>query len=925
MAIRDRFESDPLYLMDGSAFIYRGFYARQDMRRSDGFPTGALHIVARLLLKILREEQPRWFAFVLDGENSSTFRQEIFPMYKAQRNGMPEGLAAQLDPIRRLVKAFGLKLIVSEGCEADDCMASLAAKIAGSQNTKLENQNNQEVDHKENEADYKENQADFKEFAKNQTNRPVVLITGDKDLKQCVRPNVLIWDPASREEKIITYDSFTQETGLLPKQWADYQALVGDTSDNIPGILGIGPKTALKLLQEFPHLETIRDQFSHLPLTLRKKFEGNLDAIFLYRQLAQMRTDQCADLQLDDLRIQPMDRREVAAVLREFELRSLEKELVGLIQSGKVRATGDVNQPSLLEEITTQPRLICENIKTLVAIEIRKPSKKVYIDERTDHPHRIDLRDKMVAVVDDSVQTIFAIAPVDADTPFETHEYTYLGKPSDLPLALQTAAMVIAPDVKTLLHQRAEWKKIDPHKWFDIGLATYLLDPEKKDYSWSGIAAQWSEQLDISRENPALLALEITRYLCKQLGDADLLDLMLNFELPLIPVLATMEEKGILVDKDSLAEFLREVQTDLDHLTEKIFQEAGGEFNIRSAQQIGEVLFQRLKLPAERKTPSGQASTSQDVLEKLSGTHPVVDALLEFRRLEKLRSTYLEPLPKFIDKHNRIHTTFNQTGTATGRLSSSNPNLQNIPARGDQGRRMRACFTAPPGSLLVSADYSQIELRILARLSEDATMMMALISGEDLHAKTAGLLFDIPIHGVTPDQRRIAKTINFGLIYGMGSSKLARELHISTAEAREFMQRYFERMPGIRRFCEKVENQAVEQGYVVTLAGRKRYFPDLHSENPQLLAAAKRQAFNTLIQGSAADVIKLAMISVYNDKELRNWQAKLILQIHDELVLEVPEATAKRAENKLTTLMVVAGIQLHLSLVAKGSIDSTWS
>lgn len=864
MSIRERFAVDPVYLMDGTAFVYRGFYANQSMQRSDGFPTGALYIVARLLLRILREEAPRHFVFVLDGPGPH-FRHELFPLYKAQRKSTPDDLIRQLPPIRRLVEMLGLRLEVSEGCEADDCLASLAQRHSA--------------------------------------DGPVVIVGADKDLRQCLRDNVLLWDPAGRDEKIVTLESFTQETGLSPAQWADVQAVVGDSSDNIPGIPGVGPKTAAKIFQRFATLEDLRDHLDELAPTLRAKFEGHLDAMFLYRELTRLDTTRCTGLDKEALAVRAVNRQEAASLLREFELASLERELAALIRGGQVKsdeavASRSSGQISLFDTPRATPRPLCRTADDL-------PS----------------FAQAQVAVLE-------GLEP-DADIALgmDGQEYLWAGPLDTLVTALEPAARLVTPDVKSLLRRHEAWRRLPVERWFDLGLATYLLDPDERDYSWPRLSARWGTALDLSPGNPALLALAIMQQLDQRLAGTHLGPLIRDLELPLIPVLADMENAGICLDATALNTFLSEVQRDLDTLTAKVYAEAGCTFNIRSAQQIGEVLFQHLKLPTGRKTRGGQASTNQDVLEKLSGQHPVVDALLEFRKLEKLRSTYLEPLPRLMGADGRIRTSFNQLATATGRLSSSNPNLQNIPVRGPLGRRMRSCFTAAPGLCLVAADYSQIELRVLAHFSADPTLLDAFREGADIHARTAGLLYDIAPEAVTSEQRRNAKTINFGLIYGMGATKLAAELGISLADARAFIARYFERLQGIKAFYEDVENLAKEQGYVTTLAGRRRLLPQIHSENTQEQALARRQAINTLIQGSAADIIKLAMLAVAQDAELAGLGARLLLQVHDELLLEVPEAAAEATGQRLAALMTTVqpgGQPLHVPITVDWGIGHDW-
>lgn len=880
MSLKQRlgFTKEPLYLMDGTAFIYRGFFANANMTRSDGLPTGAMYIVGRVLLKLLKEEQPSRFAFILDGPGKH-FRHEMFPAYKANRPAAPDGLVAQVEPVKRMVASLGLHVEVSDGCEADDCIASLAHR--------------------------------FRE------ERPVVIIGMDKDLRQCLHDNVVLWDPASRDEKIVTLASFHEETGLTPDQWPDVQALVGDSSDNVPGVRGIGAKTAEKLFHDFPNLEAIRDQFDRVPLSIRKKLEGNLEAMFLYRRLTTLDLNCCRGVTLDDLRLTPLAGHEALTLFREFEMGSLHRELSELIRRGVLVAEGGPEpvkggseQFSLMGEAPREVEL------TQVGDAAGLPACAGRIVALTP-PHGLPYASNGRAGC--------CVAVVGEDG--EPCECRYMGPDHTLAAWAADAAVVVAPDVKKMLHADEAWEALPPDRWFDLGLAAYLLAPEDRDYGWPRLSARQAEQSGLPQSRPATLALSLYEDLRKRLEQADLASLMKRLELPLIPVLARMERVGVRVDLNALREFLDEVQRELDSLTARIYEAAGGEFNIRSAQQIGEVLFKRLGLPAAKATKGGQASTSQDVLEKLSGHHPVVDTLLEFRKLEKLRSTYLEPLPRLTGADGRIRTTFNQLATATGRLSSSNPNLQNIPVRGDLGRRMRACFTAAPGHVLVSADYSQVELRVLAHYSQDPTLVAAFRNNEDIHTRTAALLNDADPASITPDQRRSAKTINFGLIYGMGARKLAQELGISLAEAKDFMERYFARFSHIKEFYDSVEQQAREQGFVTTLAGRRRPLPDMMSQSAQSRALAERQAVNTLIQGSAADVIKLAMLSVDGDAALRGLSARLLLQVHDELVLEVPADNAQAVGVRVAELMTgstAADIQLTVPLAVDWGYGANW-
>lgn len=901
MSLKQRlgFEVEPLYLMDGTAFLYRGFFANANMSRSDGLPTGALYIVGRVLLKLFKEERPEYFAFILDGPGKH-FRHDLLPTYKANRPAPPEGLVAQIEPMKRMVASFGLHCIVSEGCEADDCLASLAAR--------------------------------------GRSERPVVIIGMDKDLRQCLAPNVVLWDPASREEKLVTLDSFRAQTGLEPEQWPDVQALIGDSSDNVPGVRGIGEKTAEKLFRDFPSLEYLRDHMDEVPPAVRKKLAGNEEAMFLYRELTRLKTSCCAEVTLEDLRIRPLPGERPGQLalnfLREYEMGSLQRELAGLVQRGLVstersteksaerRAEDDGNTPAPARE---QLSLLGGPARRAPELPLARTAAKLpacagSVVALTPPPF------SMLAARRDGHALVVAVRGGEEDAA-GVREMLYDGPLAGLAAWAGDAARIVAPDVKKLLREERAWKAIPSPRWFDLGLAAYLLAPEDRDYSWPRLSTQHAEKRGLDPEQPGSLALALHDELERRLAQADLGRLLLSIEQPLTDVLADMEETGVRVDLDALDAFLQEVQRDLDKLTADIYEAAGGPFNIRSAQQMGEVLFKRLGLPTPKSTRGGQASTSQDVLEKLSGHHSVVDRLLEFRKLEKMRSTYLEPLPRHAGPDGRIHTTFNQTATATGRLSSSNPNLQNIPVRGDMGRRMRACFIAGPGNTLVSADYSQIELRVLAHYSQDPTLLAAFRNGEDIHTRTAALLNDIEPSAVTPDQRRGAKTINFGLIYGMGARKLAGELGIPLAEARVFMERYFARFAHIKEFYDKVEDEAREQGYVTTMADRRRPLPDMRSQSAQSRALAERQAVNTLIQGSAADIIKLAMLAVHEDDVLRSLSARLILQVHDELLLEVPEEHGHEAGERLAALMgnlEGKGVRLDVPLVVDWGVARDW-
>ncbi len=905
--------AEPVFLMDGSAIIYRGFFANRNMQRSDGFPTNSLVVVSRVLLRILREERPRYFAFVQDGKGPN-FRHKIFPLYKANRDATPEDLVRQLDPIHRMVRALGLRLEVSQGCEADDCIASLAARFAAE--------------------------------------HPVIIVSGDKDLKQCLGPNVYMWDPASKEEKLVSEADFTAESGVTPAQWPDVQALIGDTSDNIPGVPGIGPKTARQIFSICPSLEDIRDHFVLLPPKMQAKLQAHLENMFTWRELTTLRRDFCPGVTLEDLRVRPLDAATCALLTEEFELFALRRELAALdrlqaaeadlpeefLDAGSIRedAQPAAGKKAAAEQASlplAQPARSGRATSQMNLLDAMPQESAPALDDVSALPDCGDARVALIWAHGDREAPYLAVEGADGSS---LGEWQWKGPVAELARWLAPARTLVTADLKGMLTSAPCWQFLAGRAGdcIDLGVAAYLLNPEENDYGWPRLSARWGAVLRHELESrgetapgPARLGLAMAQLFEQRMEKDGLLELFRRLEMPLLPVLAGMEQSGVAIDAAAFRAFLDDVQGRLDQLTAHVYELAGTQFNIRSAQQLGDVLFNGLGLPAPRKTKGGQASTSQQTLEKLAGQHPVVDSILQYRKLEKMRSTYLDPLPRLVDPQGRIHTTFNQKATATGRLSSSNPNLQNIPVRGPLGKRMRSCFIAGPGRLLVSADYSQVELRVLAHVSQDPALLEAFRNGEDIHARTAALVYDLPPDQVSPDQRRNAKTINFGLIYGMGAQKLAQELKISTTQAKDFIARYFERLQGLKEFYEGVEASARKHGFVTTLGGRRRLLPDINSASGQAAALARRQAINTVIQGSAADIIKLAMLAVARDERLRELDARLLLQVHDELLLEVPADAAEEAGTLVARLMqdvCPAGKELSVPLLVDWGTGHDW-
>ncbi len=916
MALKDSlaFKATPLYLMDASAFIFKGFYGNMKMTRVDDFPVGAIYSVARVLLKILREEQPEYFAFIKDGKGKN-FRHEIFPLYKANRSVTPEELVMQFAPIEEMVKKLGIYLEISENCEADDCIASLAKKY--------------------------------------RDNNHVVIVGIDKDLRQCLHSNVSMWEPSNKEAKIITLDSFRAETGFEPEQWPDIQAVIGDSSDNIPGVQGVGPKTAEKIFHDFPNLEAIRDNFSELPAKLQTKFEPSLESMFMYRELTSLNTNCCKNVTLQELRLQEIDFNECVEFFRVYEMHSLIKELNVLKNKNLIKIKEDsyisneiLGSQNIFSELTENTEGKTESVQKSTVKNDENSAKKNVVkksqqmslfdiieENKEDKINDIPIVTSLKDIVKGKDNKVLALIPSNYlernaqgfNLAFDENELRYTGDTQELLSFIESFESLVCVDYKRILSENYSWFKGFKHEVYDLSLMSYLLNAEQRDYSWGKVSGRFRDGTKhIPFTKPATLTLALKNYYLKALEDEKLLELYKEIELKLVPILVQMEKEGIELDTVAVHNFLHEVQKDLDSMTSQIYSYAGKEFNIRSAQQTGDILYNILKLPTAGKTKGGQSSTSQDALEKLAGKHPIIEALLEYRKLEKLRSTYLEPLPKLLDNKGRLHTSFNQMATATGRLSSSNPNLQNIPIRGKVGQRMRSCFIAEKGHLLISADYSQIELRVLAHYSQEPALLDAFNKDEDIHKSTAALLNSVSLEEVTLEQRQAAKTINFGLLYGMGARKLAQDIKVTTKEAQAFIEMYFERFKGIKSFYDRALEEAKKDKFVTTLAGRKRQLPDLFNANGQARALAERQAVNTLIQGSAADIIKLAMLDVSKNEHLKINNVKLLLQVHDELILSVPKDKAEESAKKVAELMsdAVQGLSIDFSVPLKVDFSS---
>lgn len=829
------------FVIDGSSFIYRAYYAYQDLKTSWGFPTNAIYILLRLILKIINEKRPQYACFVIDGKGP-TFRHDIDPEYKANRLKMPEPLSAQLPVILEGVKFLGIKTVVAESFEADDYIASLCERI--------------------------------------KTKHPVVIVGSDKDLFQLLNDNVIIWDPSGKNEKVITYQTILEEKGIEPTLWPLYQALVGDSTDNIKGVPGIGPKSASNIVRRFSTVDEIFNNLEKLPVSFQKKLHDKLKDVKKYLQLTTLKKDIPIEESIEEFKIKKIDHQKIRDFFEKYEFRSLIKEI-------RFHPYEDlsINIEKNTENKITTGFPLNELIKILQgkSIGIYIKDNEIIVGD-TDHEFKIDKKDNLIKI-------------------------------------LKNAKLSFIPSLKELLYE-LDHIDIPLDNIFDLSLCAYLIDPEMRNYSTENILKRFGTHT--SNQNICSLLLQVGNYLIELLHQNELLHLYEDIERPIVPILIQMEEYGIKIDREKFKNFLKEVTDTLNILTKNIYYHAGIEFNIRSSKQLAEVLFKKLGLKSKKKTPKGELSTSMEVLESIKDQHPIVEDILTYRRLEKLRSTYLIPLPKLADKNDRIHTNFNQLATATGRLSSSDPNLQNIPIRGELGAKMRSCFIAEKDHVIISADYSQIELRVLAHFSKDQYLIDAFSKNMDIHSSTAAALFDKAPENITPDERRKAKTINFGLIYGMGPLKLSRELEISMTEAKQFIEKYFSKLTGVKRFYDTVEQDAKKQEYVTTLAGRRRLLPEINSRNQNLASQAKRMAINTVIQGSAADIIKMAMIKIAQDMKLKEMGVKLILQIHDELLFECPEGFAQEAGNIIKKIMSSV-VKLDVPLVVDLGIGKNWA
>lgn len=916
-------DKTPLILVDGSSYLYRAFHALPPLTNSKGNPTGAVKGVINMMRR-LQKDYPKSVIAVIFDAKGKTFRDDLYSEYKANRPPMPDELRLQIEPIHNIILAMGLPLISIEGVEADDVIGTLATQAT-------------------------------------EQEKPVIISTGDKDIAQLVNQHISLVNTMT--DTVLDTEGVLAKFGIPPELIIDYLALLGDKSDNIPGVPGVGEKTALALLQGLGGLDSIYgslDKVAGLNFrgskTMADKLQEHRELAYLSYQLATIKIDVEMELSVNQLVNKDPDDSKLLDLFKEMEFKTWINELTSKKDSNPSNPTADPSDASDVEEIATTQDITAGNYETVLTtdafeawLQRLRSSSLMAVDTETTG---LDYMSAELVGISVAVKTGNA-----AYIPFG---HDYLGAPEQLskqqvlealkPILENTKIPKVGQnlkfDISVLAQHGIELKGIS----FDTMLESYILNSiatrhdmdslaehylEYSTTGFSDIAGKGASQLtfnQIALEQAGPYAAEdadITLNLHQTLwprvcAEPSLQRVFNDIELPLINVLSRIERTGALVDDTLLFKQSQELAERLRELENQAWDLAGQQFNLASPKQLSEILFEKLQIPVLKKTAKGAPSTKEEVLQELALDYPLPKVLLEHRGLAKLKSTYTDKLPTMINPiTKRIHTSYHQAGTATGRLSSSDPNLQNIPIRTPEGRRVRQAFIAPPDHHLVAADYSQIELRIMAHLSQDKTLVSAFELGQDIHSATASEVFGVSLDSVSADQRRSAKAINFGLIYGMSAFGLARQLNIPRNQAADYIDRYFERYPGVQQYMNSTRHNAAEKGYVETLFGRRLYLPEINSNNAVRRQAAERTAINAPMQGTAADIIKLAMISVDEWLEDNRLASRMIMQVHDELVLEVPKQESEQVITGIKQCMENAA-NLSVPLVVDIGAGVNW-
>ena len=918
-----------LLLVDGSSYLYRAFHAMPDLRNSQNEPTGAIQGVLNMLRRLHKDYPSDYSACVFDAKGK-TFRDDIYPEYKANRASMPDELRAQIEPLHEAIKAMGWPLIMESGVEADDVIGALA-KQAEREGVR------------------------------------VIISTGDKDISQLVNEHITVVntmrDAFRRVDDVLDIAGVEKKFGIPPRLIIDYLVLIGDTSDNVPGVEKVGPKTAVKWLQEYGSLDNIVANADKIGGVVGENLRKALPWLPTARELITIRCDVGIQEHLSDLAPQSMNKAKLAELFERFEFKSWRRELDGM---------GDQQAPSNPKAMPTSSSVQSTDTVDMFAVtqhavNTRRQYETLLTSAQLDSwlaklasaplicfDSETTSLDPMTAKI---VGLSFSVEAGSAAYLPLMHDYF------DAPVQLNFAECLAK--IKPILENPAIKKvgqnlKYDQHVLANHGIAingiahdtllqSYVFESHKshgmdalserhlgfKPISFEEVAGKGAKQVTFNQvtvetaaeyaAEDADITLQLHQAMYPQVAADSKLDYIYShIEMPSSQALFNIERNGVLIDRAMLASQSNEIGNKLIALENQAYELAGQPFNLASPKQLQEILFDKLGIKPTKKTPSGAPSTDEDVLQELALDHPLPKVLLEYRGLAKLKSTYTDKLPRMINASTgRVHTSYNQAVAITGRLASSDPNLQNIPVRSAEGRRIREAFIAPAGSVIVSADYSQIELRIMAHLSQDAGMLKAFANNEDIHRHTAAEIFGVELTEVDSEQRRYAKVINFGLIYGMSAFGLAQNLNIDRASAQSYIERYFARYPGVRDYMQSTRDMAKQRGYVETYFGRRLWVPEINSPNGMRRAGAERAAINAPMQGTAADLIKLAMIAVDQWLGEAKLQTKLIMQVHDELVLEVPEAELAVVKAKLTELMQGVA-QLSVPLLVEVGVGKNW-
>lgn len=829
-----------LLVIDGNSIVNRAFYGIRALSNKKGVFTNAITGFMNILLKLENNFKPDCVAVAFDLK-APTFRHKLYSEYKGTRKGMPDELAMQMPYVKEILKAMGIAIVEKEGWEADDILGTLshAAELSGSS---------------------------------------AIIATGDRDSFQLVTDRVWVNLAGNKEDVLYTPKEIMEKYGVQPKQMIEIKALMGDSSDNIPGVKGIGEKTAINLIQQYSTVCNIYDKLDELTISdsVRRKLTEGKDSCFMSRELGTISLEAPVDTELTSYIPKERDEVRLAEILTELEMFTILKKL-NLAQDSLKKAAEAVSQKAVKE-----------------AAESHTSENEIVPD-----------RNAADIITEDGIIRAYL-----------SGEEVQI---SDVKQFLASDTQKRSFDLKELYRLSAEIGAEPKNVIFDITLAAYLLNVNSNDYSLDRLCAEYG----VNEKGIAETLYNLVSKLMNKISSEKLNIVLTDIEMPLAEVLTAMEKEGVKIDLAGIDKFGEELSEKISYTENSIYEQAGEKFNIASPKQLGVILFEKLNLPYGKKTKAGGYSTNADVLDALWNVHPIIPLISDYRAFTKLQSTYVNGLKEAVSPDGRIHTTFKQTETRTGRISSAEPNIQNIPVRTELGKNMRKFFVAKEGCVLVDADYSQIELRVLAHLANDSIMRQAFLSGEDIHTITASQVFNQPVEWVTPELRSRAKAVNFGIVYGIGAFSLSKDINVSVGEAKQYIESYLSKYSGVDSFMKNTVKNAEKNLYVETMFGRRRYIPDINASNKNVQAAAKRIAMNTPIQGTAADIIKLAMIKVYQRLKKENLPARLILQVHDELIVEAEEGAAEKVSELLKEEMENC-VKLSVPLTVDVKTGKTW-